>query len=82
MVSQWNLTTKFHRPLDKAEIPKTNLHSLRLTYATQLLEAGAHPKVVQELLAHENIRITLETYNHVLPEARKAHVVLDLRSSY
>ncbi|MBC9786706.1 tyrosine-type recombinase/integrase [Heliobacterium chlorum] len=37
MVSQRNLATKFHRLLDKAEIPKTNLHSLRHTYATRLL---------------------------------------------
>ncbi|MBC9786527.1 site-specific integrase, partial [Heliobacterium chlorum] len=71
MVSQRNLATKFHRLLAKAEIPKTNLHSLRHTYATRLLEAGVHPKVVQELLGHGSIRITLDTYSHVLPDVKK-----------
>ncbi|MBC9785080.1 hypothetical protein H1S01_11230 [Heliobacterium chlorum] len=40
MVTQRNLATKLHRLLAKAEIPKTNLHSLRHTYAIRLLEAG------------------------------------------
>ncbi|MBC9786429.1 site-specific integrase [Heliobacterium chlorum] len=71
MVTQRNLATKFHRLLAKAEIPKTNLHSLRHTYATRLLEAGVHPKVVQELLGHGSIRITLDTYSHVLPDVKK-----------
>jgi len=31
------------------------------------LNAGQHPKFVQELLGHTNISITLDTYSHVLP---------------
>ncbi|HEX2108770.1 MAG TPA: hypothetical protein VHF70_05785 [Rubrobacteraceae bacterium] len=33
-----------------------------------LLSKGVHPKVVQELLGHATINITLDTYSHVLPE--------------
>jgi integrase len=29
------------------------------------LEAGVHPKVVQERLGHANISITLDVYSHV-----------------
>ena len=29
------------------------------------LQAGIHPKVVQERLGHANISITLDTYSHV-----------------
>jgi integrase len=32
-----------------------------------LLAMGVHVKVVQELLGHSNILITLNTYSHVLP---------------
>ena len=42
-------------------------HDLRHTHATQLLQAGVHPKVVQERLGHASIGITLDTYSHVMP---------------
>jgi len=32
-----------------------------------MLTEGVHPKVVQEMLGHANISITLTTYSHVLP---------------
>ena len=41
-------------------------HDLRHTHATQLLKAGAHPKVVSERLGHASIGITLDTYSHVM----------------
>ena len=36
-------------------------------HATQLLEAGVHPKVVSERLGHASIGITLNNCSHVLP---------------
>jgi integrase len=35
--------------------------------ATLHLSKGVHSKVVQELLGHATINITLDTYSHVLP---------------
>lgn len=46
---------------------KTKFHDLRHTAATLLLTKGVHPKIVQELLGHSSISITLDTYSHVLP---------------
>jgi len=31
---------------------------------------GVHPKVVQELLGHSTISLTLDTYSHVAPALR------------
>jgi len=28
---------------------------------------GTHPKIVQELLGHSNISMTLDTYSHTIP---------------
>jgi hypothetical protein len=42
------------------------LHDLRHGWATLALQAGVHPKVVQERLGHANIGITLDTYSHVV----------------
>ncbi len=65
-------TTRFKKLVDKAKIKNVNLHSLRHTFATRLLEANIHPKVVQELLGHANISTTLDIYSHVMPEIKQA----------
>jgi integrase len=51
-----------------------NFHGLRHSYATALLEAGEHPKVVQELLGDSTISVVLDTYSHVLPGLKERAV--------
>ena len=46
--------------------PPSRFHDLRHTCATILLQAGKHPKYVQEMLGHANISITLDAYSHVV----------------
>jgi hypothetical protein len=57
----------FHRALDQAGLPQVRIHDLRHTAATHLLRRGVHPKVVQELLGHSTISLTLDRYSHVVP---------------
>ncbi|MDP9485863.1 MAG: tyrosine-type recombinase/integrase [Actinomycetota bacterium] len=62
------LRRSFEPLLKLAGLPeKARFHDLRHTCATLLLVKGIHPKVVQKLLGHSNIAITLDTYSHVLP---------------
>jgi len=63
---------KLHSIIKQAGIAHSNVHALRHTFATRLLEANEHPKVVQEMLGHANISMTLDTYSHVMPEVKKA----------
>ena len=35
--------------------------------ATLLLTQGVHPKIVQEMLGHASISLTLDVYSHVTP---------------
>ena len=42
------------------------IHSIRHTYATRLFENGVSPKVVQSLLGHKSIDITMNIYTHVV----------------
>ncbi len=51
--------------LDRAGLPQMRVHDLRHTPATVLFEAGAHPKLVQDLLGHSTVALTLNTYSHV-----------------
>jgi integrase len=46
----------------------TRLHDLRHTCATLLLGRGVHPKLVQELLGHSTIAMTLDRYSHWTPD--------------
>jgi integrase len=60
-------TTSFKPLLKKAGLPDVRLHDLRQTCATLLLSRGHHPKLVQELLSHASVAMTLDRYSHVLP---------------
>jgi integrase len=62
------VTKFFVQHAREAGMPKIRLHDLRHTVATLALTAGVHAKVVQELLGHANVAITLDTYSHVAPE--------------
>jgi len=53
--------------LDKADLPRIRFHDLRHSTATLLLTLGIHPKIVQELLGHSQIFVTLDSYSHILP---------------
>lgn len=66
-----NLVRSLHRIVRSCGIPHLNLHALRHTFATRLLEANEHPKVVQDMLGHATIGMTLDTYSHVMPEIKK-----------
>ena len=62
-----SLDYHFKRLLKSAGLPNIRFHDLRHSAATILLSMGVHPKVVQELLGHSNISMTLDIYSHVLP---------------
>ena len=65
------VSSKFRKLLAESKMPQIRFHDLRHTHATLLLQAGVHPKVVQERLGHSKITITLDTYSHVLPSMQK-----------
>ncbi len=44
------------------------MHDLRHSCATILLAAGEHPKVVQEMLGHHSVQVTVDFYSHLMPE--------------
>jgi integrase len=63
-----NLRNRSFKPLlKKTRLPDICFHDLRHTCATLLLSQGTHPKLVQELLGHATIAMTLDTYSHFLP---------------
>jgi integrase len=57
--------------LKEADLPPIRFHDLRHSAATLLMEKGVHAKVVQELLGHSSIMMTLDIYSHVLPSLQE-----------
>ena len=67
-----NLSRRHFKPLLKrAGLPDVRLYDLRHTFATLWLESGEHPKILQEILGHSRISVTLDTYSHVVPHMQR-----------
>ncbi len=62
----------FNKVIRRAGLPHIRLHDLRHTHASLLLQVGTHPKIVQERLGHSSIRVTLDTYSHVMGGLQEA----------
>ncbi len=68
------------RDLARAGIPYRtgegvlDFHALRHSYGTHLAEAGTHPKVIQMLMRHSTITLTMDRYVHGSAEDLQAAV--------
>jgi integrase len=64
------------KPAVRAVLPQhlhgLRFHDLRHTYASLLVEQGAHPKEMAELMGHSSVQITLDRYSHVMPRLTSA----------
>ncbi len=50
----------------KTGLPPISMHVLRHTFATRCAEANMKPKVLQMILGHSDISITMNVYTHVV----------------
>ena len=56
----------------------TDFHSLRHTCGAWLAMTGAHPKEVQQIMRHQSITLTMDTYGHLFPgqEAYELYIII------
>lgn len=66
-----NIGAVFDRLLVAANVPRRRLYEARHTAATLLLAQGVHPRIVMELLGHSTIKLTMDTYSHVMPALQR-----------
>lgn len=60
--------------LKSAGLPLIRFHDLRHSCASLLLLNHVPAKMVQEILGHSSITLTLDTYSHVMRELREQAV--------
>ena len=75
-MSPTNFSRRYFKPLLKKCNIRSDFtfHGLRHTHATLLLRQGVNPKIVQERLGHSSIKVTMDTYSHVLPDMQRQAV--------
>ncbi len=59
----------WERFIARHELKYINIHALRHTAATLLINEGIHPKIISERLGHADIRTTMNIYGHALKQA-------------
>ncbi|MHA7963719.1 site-specific integrase [Paenibacillus sp. CAU 1782] len=66
-----NIRRYFNSEIKRLNLPRIRFHDTRHTHATLLLLQGVNPKIVSERLGHADVRISLDTYSHLLPSMQK-----------
>lgn len=51
-----------------------NMHMLRHTFATRSIEAGINPAVLQKILGHKDIQVTLNTYTSIFNKYKEKEI--------
>ena len=80
LVPTTSVNAEFRRVVETYGIKDTTvpgdltMHSLRHTYATRCIESGMPPKVLQNLLGHTDIKVTLDTYSDVFDNFQNENV--------
>lgn len=71
LICKNNFQRRVWFPIRKAlGIETVRFHDLRHSNASFLLRAGTHPKIVQARLGHATIKLTMDRYSHLLPDAQ------------
>lgn len=66
---------KLQRILERYfDITDISTHSLRHTFGTRCIESGMAPVVVQRLMGHKDISVTLNTYTSVFDEFKSREI--------
>ena len=74
-------TIRYYVAMINKEHPESNfefftMHCLRHTYATNAIAAGMKPKVLQKILGHATLQMTMDLYTHVRQDTIKEEMGL------
>lgn len=66
-----NVNYDIHKICKKAKIEKFSVHGFRDTFATRCVESGMQVKMLQEILGHTDVSMTLGLYAHAMDDQKE-----------
>jgi len=64
----FQLSVRKYNSIYKVQLPKITPHVCRHTFCTNMAKSGMNPKVLQYIMGHGDISVTLDTYTHIKSE--------------
>ena len=71
LVNAFNKNPAFSETI---KLPKITCHTFRHSFATRMFEAGVDPKIIQEILGHSSLSITMDIYTDVSVSVKKRDI--------
>jgi len=70
-----NVVLRYFLPaLERAGLRRVRFHDLRHTFGSLLIQEGAPLTYVRDQMGHSSIKITVDTYGHLIPSANIAYM--------
>lgn len=69
-----NIVNKYNSMDGEIKLPHISAHNLRHTGCTRMAEAGIDQKVLQHIMGHSKISVTMEVYNHISSERNRKEI--------
>ncbi len=69
-----NIVSAYNKEDNIKKLPHISAHILRHTACTRMAEAGIDPKVLQYIMGHSSISVTMDVYNHVSEERNRKEI--------
>lgn len=70
LLKSTNVNQDVTRICAAAGIEKFAVHALRATFATRCVESGMQPKILQDIMGHADINMTMNLYTHSMETVR------------
>ena len=64
----FQLSVAKYNKIYRVQLPKITPHVCRHTFCTNMAKSGMNPKVLQYIMGHGDISVTLDTYTHIKSE--------------
>ena len=61
----FQLSVEKYNKIYRVQLPKITPHVCRHTFCTNMAKSGMNPKVLQYIMGHGDISVTLDTYTHI-----------------